>query len=392
MIARKNRTGYTESLSKTKAVIPPRQSAAFFMPACRQSYPSLVGVENSHTTPARGKLYAASFVPRVRPTARIEGGLSQKTKEVSMTALAFRDVTFDVRTIRNTIYITSAQLAQALGYSREDAVGRIYERNADEFTSDMSQTVKLTVSGNYQKTVRLFSLRGCHLVAMFSRTPVAKEFRKWVLDILDKETGTLAPAQQQAIQSAVAARCGRDSRSYRSVYTALKARFQVARYDQIPASQFNEAIRYIETVNISSSVPALPSTVNLLDKDYFAKVRDISIKFCEDWIRVGKGEDVTPSLTIPDEVLAGIVAQQLSRQPLLLYINCAGNLSVDVIPNKSPYEDLAKYIEDKTNTGLSDETIHEIGQACINALAYRSKARKSSTTNIRKRPSLAELL
>ena len=29
-----------------------------------------------------------------------------------------------------------------------------------------------------------FSLRGVHMVAMFARTPVAKEFRRWVLDIL----------------------------------------------------------------------------------------------------------------------------------------------------------------------------------------------------------------
>jgi len=33
-----------------------------------------------------------------------------------------------------------------------------------------------------------FSLRGAHLVGMFARTSTAKEFRKWFLDILDKET------------------------------------------------------------------------------------------------------------------------------------------------------------------------------------------------------------
>lgn len=33
--------------------------------------------------------------------------------------------------------------------------------------------------------VRIFSLRGCHLLAMFARTPVAKAFRRWVLDVLD---------------------------------------------------------------------------------------------------------------------------------------------------------------------------------------------------------------
>ena len=187
---------------------------------------------------------------------------------------------------------------------------------------------------------------------------------------------TLAPAQQQAIQSAVAARCGRDSRSYQSVYTALKARFQVARYDQIPAVQFDEAIRYIETVNIPSSAPALP-TVNLLDKDYFAKVRDIANKFADDWSRVHKGEDVHPTLTIPDDVLAGIVAQQLSRQNFRLYIDYAGSLSVEAITQKSPYEGLAKAISDPGNIGLTDEVIEEIGAACVKALAYRAQQRKS---------------
>ena len=35
--------------------------------------------------------------------------------------------------------------------------------------------------------VRVFSLRGCHLIAMFATTKVAKDFRRWVLDILDRE-------------------------------------------------------------------------------------------------------------------------------------------------------------------------------------------------------------
>jgi hypothetical protein len=33
---------------------------------------------------------------------------------------------------------------------------------------------------------RIFSTRGCHLIAMFARTPLAKEFRRWVLDVLDQ--------------------------------------------------------------------------------------------------------------------------------------------------------------------------------------------------------------
>lgn len=220
-------------------------------------------------------------------------------------ALAFRDVTFDVRTIRNTTYITSAQLAAALGYATENAVTKIYHRNADEFTVEM--TVTQNGSGG-QLPTRLFSLRGAHLVAMFARTPVAKDFRKWILDVLDKET---------------------------------------------------------------------KAAVNLLDKDYFAKVRDIAIKFADDWVRVGKGEDIHPSLTIPDEVLAGIIAQQISRHNFRLYVDYAGQLHVAPIPNKSPYEGLAEAIADPGNIGLPDELIEEIGAACVKALAYRAHYRKS---------------
>ncbi|WP_100097018.1 MULTISPECIES: hypothetical protein [Candidatus Hamiltonella] len=54
-------------------------------------------------------------------------------------------------------------------------------------------TVNLTFNGINnslcEKTGRIFSLCGEHLIAMFANTPVAKEFRKWCLDILDKEVG-----------------------------------------------------------------------------------------------------------------------------------------------------------------------------------------------------------
>lgn len=100
------------------------------------------------------------------------------------TQLAFHETQFNVVNHNGKIWLTAVEIAQALEYKSEDSVSRIYSRNADEFASGMSETVNLTVSGNYQKTVRIFSLRGAHLIAMFSRTPIAKEFRRWVLDNL----------------------------------------------------------------------------------------------------------------------------------------------------------------------------------------------------------------
>ncbi|MGE6267014.1 P22AR C-terminal domain-containing protein [Aeromonas media] len=108
-----------------------------------------------------------------------------------MNSISFHDTHFTVIPHHGQPWLTAAQIAQALGYAREDAVSRIYTRNADEFTPNMTTTVKLTVvrqTGSVQMENRIFSLRGAHLIAMFSRTALAKEFRRWVLDVLDRET------------------------------------------------------------------------------------------------------------------------------------------------------------------------------------------------------------
>ncbi|EGW50312.1 hypothetical protein HMPREF1022_02685 [Desulfovibrio sp. 6_1_46AFAA] len=100
-------------------------------------------------------------------------------------ALCFNDVQFKIISRNGQPWITARQLSQALGYAREDSVLKIYERNKEEFSSMMSATVKMTV-GLTEVVARIFSMRGCHLVGILSRTPVAKAFRRWVLDVLDR--------------------------------------------------------------------------------------------------------------------------------------------------------------------------------------------------------------
>ena len=108
-------------------------------------------------------------------------------------ALSFNDVKFSPVQQDGQIWLSASELAKALGYAKSDAVTQVYERNKDEFTNSMTLTLKLRVkgfgSGNSEKESRIFSLRGAHLIAMFSKTDIAKQFRKWVLDILDKEVG-----------------------------------------------------------------------------------------------------------------------------------------------------------------------------------------------------------
>jgi len=82
-------------------------------------------------------------------------------------------------------WVTSTQLADMLEYKQSRAVTKIYNRYADEFTETMTQTVSNPHVPNLD--MRIFNLRGCHLLAMFARTDKAKEFRRWVLDVLDNE-------------------------------------------------------------------------------------------------------------------------------------------------------------------------------------------------------------
>ncbi|MEX4357135.1 BRO-N domain-containing protein, partial [Haemophilus influenzae] len=103
-----------------------------------------------------------------------------------MTTLTFQNTTLSVINQNNQTFLTAIELGKALQYAHSDNVLRIYDRNADEFTAEMTALVEMQTAGGIQK-VRIFSLRGAHLIAMFARTKVAKDFRKWVLDILDCE-------------------------------------------------------------------------------------------------------------------------------------------------------------------------------------------------------------
>lgn len=122
------------------------------------------------------------------------GLLSNQSQKgnIDMNIVAKSDLNFQgkalvpVSNITGT-WLTSSDLAKALQYSNSRAVTMIYNKYADEFTSGMTQVLEVSTSGNYRKKVRVFSLRGAHLIAMFARTDVAKEFRRWVLDILDRE-------------------------------------------------------------------------------------------------------------------------------------------------------------------------------------------------------------
>lgn len=113
-----------------------------------------------------------------------------------MTNLARREFHFHSAILtpvqdRDDVWFTSSDLAKALGYASTKSISNLYSGNSEEFTEAMTMVIGVMTNGINnnlrEKKVRIFSLRGAHLIAMFARTDVAKEFRRWVLDILDRE-------------------------------------------------------------------------------------------------------------------------------------------------------------------------------------------------------------
>lgn len=146
----------------------------------------------ANTTPEMG-ICPPTFDGFERPVTPLKRGKSKYSKGHKMnTQLSFNSHVLEPIEHEGKYWFTATTLATALEYSRADSVTRIYERNRDEFTPCMSLNVNLTVSGKINglqhKRVRIFSLRGAHLIAMFANTPIAKQFRRWVLDLIDRES------------------------------------------------------------------------------------------------------------------------------------------------------------------------------------------------------------
>ena len=185
-----------------------------------------------------------------------------------MTTLTFQNTTLSVINQNNQTFLTSSDLSSALQYANPlQAINKLYNSNADEFTAEMTALVEMQTVGGLQK-VRIFSLRGAHLIAMFARTKIAKAFRKWVLDVLDEEvkksTALLTPEQQQAIQSAVQQAHHRTGLHWQEIYRQLKAMFHIAKYDQLPQDQYGNAMAFI--MNLQPIV--LPSVEKKFPREF----------------------------------------------------------------------------------------------------------------------------
>ena len=268
-------------------------------------------------------------------------------------SLCFNDFTFSPITRGNQPWIRATELARALGYGRENQVSRLYRNNADEFTPDMTQLVEITAQpqNGAEGRARIFSLRGCHLLAMFARTPVAKAFRKWVLDVIEQygdrvpvaEPVTLndeliSAAERAELKLIVDAKLSTypaavQGKARAEIWAKFNRHFRIAEYKQLPARLMPEAREFLLSVRVRAinaiptaesaiPYPALPASsvyaarIAALDRleeewiEFAGETRSRLHRFVNELLRVKES-------TYPELLNRVCSRQNISKDPLL---------------------------------------------------------------------------
>ena len=200
-------------------------------------------------------------------------------------------------------------MAKALGYSDDRKVGVLYARHKDEFSNNMSVVLNLSTT-DVPATTRIFSLRGCHLVAMLARTPIAKAFRRWALDVIEQygdrvpvaEPVTLndeliSAAERAELKLIVDAKLSTypaavQGKARAEIWAKFNRHFRIAEYKQLPTRLMPEArefllsvraraINAIPTAESAILYPSLPVASSL----YRDRVRELE-RLEQDWMEL----------------------------------------------------------------------------------------------------------
>lgn len=181
----------------------------------------------------------------------------------------------NVRTLGDPIspQFIASDLAVILGYQSTKDATRILD-------DDEKGVVEIETNGGKQKMTTVTE-SGMYALVLKSRRPEAKAFRKWVTsEVLPsiRRTGsytlprkTISVEQQQAIRSAISNRAARSRKHYQTIYRALYERFRIPRYTELLASQFDEALNFINAadLNVPIATPSMktPDDALVLDKN-----------------------------------------------------------------------------------------------------------------------------
>lgn len=187
----------------------------------------------------------------------------------------------------------STQVAEYFGKNHQHVtrdIRNLIDKCPDLGVSNFGQTTYKDSQGKNQPCYRM-DRKGFVLLAMGFTGEQALQFKIAYIDAFDEmeaklrgdnlsQGNTLTPAQQLAIQNAVARRAKGASVHFHTIYRAIKLRFQIAKYDQLPQSLFEDCLKFIETVDLH--VPEAPAPVQETTAVQVQPKRDILTRLeCE---------------------------------------------------------------------------------------------------------------
>ena len=300
-----------------------------------------------------------------------------------MNNLTFNDVDFNPLQQNGQIWLTSTEIAKAMGYARTDNISKIYNRNKDEFTGSMTTTINMAVKGfgsgeGNKKDVRIFSLRGCHLIAMFARTDIAKQFRKWVLDILDKEVGApvqvlsnqLTAEQTLPLRNAVNKLVGRSGIMYPEGYKIVHQQFGVKHIKDLTLEQLAQAIEYVHdrilTLNVEKT-PISSFTHNQYIMNVKQGVMDYVYSLQKAIVDSGSPLPKYPAFDV-EEICQAFIVSMIRHNRMMLSFNYEGKPNIGFIPQQHAVvsseniADVVQFADKSQLPNIINEAVKRLGQ------------------------------
>lgn len=177
-----------------------------------------------------------------------------------------------VSVVNNTVTALSTAVAKLFSKLHKDVLRSIRSliEQAPSLNERNFALVEVKDAKGENRPAYRMDRKGFVLLAMGFTGEVALKFKIAYIDTFDrmeeqlraqKQIGdTITNAQQVAIQQAVARRAKKTAVYYQTIYRAIKVRYQIPRYTELKQSQFEDCLRFIETVDLS--VPEAPTTTS----------------------------------------------------------------------------------------------------------------------------------
>ncbi len=167
--------------------------------------------------------------------------------------------------VRDGIVTTlSTDVAAVFGKQHKNVI-----RDIENIVANLSESRRLNFELCFEnnalangKPIKRYRLTrdGFMILAMGFTGEKAMEFKWQYIDAFNamekklreggERSATITPAEQLQIQQAVARRAKTSSANYQTIYRAIKVRFQIPRYTELPRCQFAECLKFIDAVDL----------------------------------------------------------------------------------------------------------------------------------------------